>query len=772
MGERAKGDGKTVRGYSKKYQTVDGIPLVWASLRKFSIKFLGNIYEFEKYRNFLIKDDFHVWTPEQTKAIALIRENLAVLYRAMVGIRFSIKTTYEMSPGGRAEIDKRCAADPVYFINYFVVTHDPRLMRFNVPTKVPLILYPSQEEAIMQIKECMDMGIKALVVKSRGEGASWIFLAYTVWLWLYKNDAKVGWGSRIRDYVDTKGDMKSLFEKIRFIIKHLPSKMKKKFNSKWDNYMRIINPNNGSAITGDGGDQIARGDRTGIYFVDEFSSVAKQQSTLAALSDVAPCTVLISTPQGRDKFFDEMKLRRVIRMPWWRNPAKNHNYIIDTKPEKSIWYENETLDKDPIVVKQEIDMDFDAYAKEVFIKPEWVAAAINLGNKYEQVKKGETVSGFDIAAGGADANVYISRNGNSANTPKEIKNVSTPLQAARKVLINATKDGSTQINFDEIGYGSDIEAEMSGIDHNIKWVGIVGNAKPSDNFLPGEVERASDKFRNLRAECWWRVRELFLKTYEHVNNIRMHPIENLISIKEHSELIQELSHPRMLVDGAKIGVESKKAMRSRGIKSPNFADALVYCFAKDSKQNRVTGAFNYANNLFPRMPIDPQVPALFVGSIICPDGIHVYAMLAAYYYATKTVKIHYCRKERLSELESVYPEINEIVRVRGVSKWFADDSIIKTAMDGNKSIWYKVRKLGFKTNPIYLKSMVMVYKTIETLFSKKKMFIQDDLFDFSSNLRKWRLKTGSNDQELPWINCFLVLIAGLMQNKYTKHLFL
>jgi hypothetical protein len=38
-----------------------------------------------------------------------------------------------------------------------------------------------------------------------------------------------------------------------------------------DNYMRIINPDNGATITGEAGDNIGRGGRTTMYFLDEWA---------------------------------------------------------------------------------------------------------------------------------------------------------------------------------------------------------------------------------------------------------------------------------------------------------------------------------------------------------------------------------------------------------------------------------------------------------------------------------------------------------------------
>lgn len=70
-----------------------------------------------------------------------------------------------------------------------------------------------------------------------------------------------------------------------------------------------------------------------------------------------------------------------------------------------------------------------------------------------------------------------------------------------------------------------------------------------------------DRFHKRRDELWWRLRERFEKRN--------------ISIPNDDELIGELSTPKWAPLNGKVKVEGKKELRSRGIASPNKADALM-----------------------------------------------------------------------------------------------------------------------------------------------------------------------------------------------------
>ena len=90
---------------------------------------------------------------------------------------------------------------------------------------------------------------------------------------------------------------------------------------------------------------------------------------------------------------------------------------------------------------------------------------------------------------------------------------------------------------------------------------------------------AKEKFRNLRAEMWWNLRVRFERAYEFRHQGIHHSWDEMISIPNHPSLIAELS--TVLVEHTetgKIQLESKNAMKSRGVKSPDYGDALALAF--------------------------------------------------------------------------------------------------------------------------------------------------------------------------------------------------
>lgn len=79
----------------------------------------------------------------------------------------------------------------------------------------------------------------------------------------------------------------------------------------------------------------------------------------------------------------------------------------------------------------------------------------------------------------------------------------------------------------------------------------------------------SDKYRNLRAELWFRGKEWF--------------VARTCSLADDEYLIDELAMPRFtFTSNGKLQVESKSDMKKRGVASPNRADAFLLTLAEDA----------------------------------------------------------------------------------------------------------------------------------------------------------------------------------------------
>ena len=153
------------------------------------------------------------------------------------------------------------AQDPCAFIGDCVFLAEPRHANTGEPTMLPCVLFPRQREFIEWLHERFTTKTSAPVEKSRDSGATWMSCAFAVWVWLFHPGSTVGFGSRKEILVDRAGDLQSIFEKIRSIVRNLPHYLKPRGFKEHthSNYMRLLNPANDATIIGEAGDNIGRG---------------------------------------------------------------------------------------------------------------------------------------------------------------------------------------------------------------------------------------------------------------------------------------------------------------------------------------------------------------------------------------------------------------------------------------------------------------------------------------------------------------------------------
>lgn len=192
------------------------------------------------------------------------------------------------------------SSNPADFINDWGVTVDPRLAERGLNPVVPFLLFPKQAEFIDWLRARWLARENGLVEKSRDMGVSWLGVAFAAWMILFVPGAVVGMGSRKEEYVDKIGDPKSLFWKTREFINMLPGEFQPKH---WDAsrmapHMRVTNPDMRAFITGEAGDNIGRGNRTSVYWLDESAFLERPDQVDAALSQTTNCRIDVSTPNG------------------------------------------------------------------------------------------------------------------------------------------------------------------------------------------------------------------------------------------------------------------------------------------------------------------------------------------------------------------------------------------------------------------------------------------------------------------------------------------
>lgn len=229
------------------------------------------------------------------------------------------------------------------------------------------------------------------------------------------------------------------------------------------------------------------------------------------------------------------------------------------------------------------------------IKPMWVEAARGAHIKLGLVPSGGSLAGFDVSDEGPDSNAFIKRYGWLVDHCEEWKD-QDPNSAARHVFREAIRMRLDVVNYDNIGVGAGakgaIREEQAGQSIKVKqprFNGFAANAavdQPESFYQPGKLNK--DMFLNLKAQAWWLLADRFRNTYDAIHG-KPYDSEKLISfdlnLPHLEKLCAELSQPRREFLNGKVKVESKEAMKKRGVISPNLADALVMAFAPEGGFN-------------------------------------------------------------------------------------------------------------------------------------------------------------------------------------------
>jgi phage terminase large subunit len=246
-------------------------------------------------------------------------------------------------PGLLVPVKKYYADHPADFITDWANRFNLLNRGQGLPTTLPFVLFERQREWIDYVLRKWHARERGLTEKSREVGMSWLAIGFSSAMCLFHWEFVVGFGSYKKEYVDEAGDPKSLFWKARFFIEHLPAE----FRGSWEKarhapQFRIFFPDSGSVIFGDVGDELGRGGRSALFFVDEAARLAHPELVEASLSFTTNCRMDISTPNGLANTFYQNRTSgriEVFTFPWRSDPRKD-----------DAWYQEQKLKKDPIVL--------------------------------------------------------------------------------------------------------------------------------------------------------------------------------------------------------------------------------------------------------------------------------------------------------------------------------------------------------------------------------------------------------------------------------------
>lgn len=275
-----------------------------------------------------------------------------------------------------------CSQDPLFYINTFVWTYDPRRVPWS---KLPFISYPFQDTGLLKLFGAIG-DHDLLVEKSRDMGASWLCLLAIEWYWHFHSHLSFLLGSRVEDYVDKSDNPKSLFWKLDFLHFNLPRWLMPPgfVRSQHRQRMHLVNPATHSVIDGESTTgNFARGDRRTAIMLDEFAAVEQGHQVLSATRDATRSRIFNSTPMGTVNAYYDVRQTGIqkLRFHWSEHPEKNrglyttaddgslrvldpdnyperHEPILDGKV-RSPWYDDECRRAaNEQEIAQELDIDY------------------------------------------------------------------------------------------------------------------------------------------------------------------------------------------------------------------------------------------------------------------------------------------------------------------------------------------------------------------------------------------------------------------------------
>lgn len=480
---------------------------------------------------------------------------------------------------------------PVEFINDWAITFNPRNVGTDLPVMMPFILFPRQEEMINWLYDCTFVRKRRGVVdKCRDSGATWLGCAFSAWLIVCHSNVFVGWGSRKYELVDKKGEPDCIFEKIRQLLKALPNEIFDYEKDVEDKNGLIINKLNKSSVSGEGGDNIGRGGRKTIYFVDEHAFLDHPEAASASLGLNTDVEIDISTHNGTTTLYYqrcqvyEEDCKFVFE--WWENPFHDEKWLNDARTR----YSNEGT---PWLFEQEVMRNPGGSVPGILIPQKYVSAAIDAHKKLEIAETGQDIISLDVANEGGDLNCAVHRKGILLKDCRSWAE-GTTTETANLVIEMCDDLNIYNLRYEAVGVGAGIKGEVkrqNQIRHSlgIPQIDAVG-WQPSGEivdkkleFAPNTNKKNADMFQNCNGQAAWDLRERFRKTYESVEGIKRWPDDELISIDsnmvELQKLVNELSQPKLRpldMTNGKIAIEKKP----KGTKSPNRFDSVKIAFAR------------------------------------------------------------------------------------------------------------------------------------------------------------------------------------------------
>jgi hypothetical protein len=482
------------------------------------------------------------------------------------------------SPADQAAVVQFYKDSPAAFISDWGLTHDPRNPERGLPASVPFVLFPRQVELIDFVLARWKRGEPGLIEKSRDVGASWLIMALSVTLCILNKGLTVGVGSRKEQLLDNAGDPSSLFFKARAFHQSLPPEFRGQMATA---HMRLTFAETGSAIVGEAGDQIGRGGRASLYFVDESAFLERPEMVESSLSATTNCRIDLSSVNGLSNPFASKRFGGkvpVFTFHWRSDPRKD-----------DAWYQRKSGELPAHVIASELDLNYRGSVDNQLILPQWINAAIDAHTKLGIEPSGGHIAGLDVADQGKDNCALAARHGVLLNYLKPWSGKDSDIyKTTVKTFGLCDELGLDSFFFDQDGLGAGVAGDANAINVErakagkaavtaMPFRGSAGVWNPDGSMVPGRKNK--DFFANMKAQAWWHLRARFEVTFKAVVERLPFDPDDIISIDstlpELLQLQMELSQPTFSVNAVgKILVDKQPD----GMPSPNLADSVMIAY--------------------------------------------------------------------------------------------------------------------------------------------------------------------------------------------------
>lgn len=515
------------------------------------------------------------------------------------------------SPALRLGLKEYYRTRPHEFIEHWCDTYDPRNIGTDQPAFMPFLLFRRQRDLVTFLYQCYSLENDGLVEKCRAAGATWICCAFSVWAWLFQGGVSIGWGSRKEQLVDKLGDPDSIFEKMRMLIRGLPSFMKPSGFSDKDHmpFMRIINPASGATITGEAGPNIGRGGRKKLFFKDEASHYEQAEKIEAALSATTRVQIDISSVNGTGNVFHKRRKAGEVWTPFVpMNLKKTAVFIFDWRDHPHMtpqWHEEQRqsyVDRGLVhVFAQEVDRDYSASKVGIIIKRHWLDALIDahLHPRLADLglDDGAWSGAQDVADEGGDLNAFSGRKGVVLKKLSKWGDGDTGF-TTRHVVNLCTGLGPMVIQYDCIGVGAGVKAESNRLREadqmrrDLQWVPWSAAGKvlhPERRLVPKDRNSPMNKdyYQNIRSQAWFEFARRAEYTYrvllpaDHESHIADEIIpDDIISFDRAAigkDMLDALFDELTQVTAAPNVATGKMSINKKGDgdSSPNMGDSVI-----------------------------------------------------------------------------------------------------------------------------------------------------------------------------------------------------